>query len=167
MALARVLVWSALLAAPLAVVSPPALHAESPKQPLIPVKRHPGADPFIAAQIQVARLRQTADKLQLLANQTVPLNADGDTRQEFLKHEAWLRQAGHRVSVLAREWEQRMQPTHQPNNLARALDVNAFFESQSAVLQSKLNRENLALGVRSEPTRAASDTARLVIGNMN
>lgn len=167
MTLHQVLAWSAVLT--ISFLSPP-LSAEPPKA-LKPVKRHasaaPAIDPFIAAQVQIARLRQTADQLRLLASQSVPVHIQGDTRVEFLKHEEWLRQAGHRVNVLANEWEQRTKPGTSASGPARVADVNAFFESLSAGLQSKLHRESLALDIRSTPARSASDTARLVIGKMN
>lgn len=164
MALSRVLVWYALavLAVPLASSS-----AETSKS-LLPVKRHAGAaptDPYFTAQIQIARLRQTADQLRLLANQAVPVNAKADAREEFIRHEEWLRQAGQRVNILANEWEQRVKPA--VTTATRAADVNGFFELQAATLQTKLHRESLALDVHSEPVRSAGDTARLVIGKMN
>lgn len=167
MRLGRVVAWSALTVVSLALASPSPLHAEPPR-PLQPVKRHPGAvatDPYFAAQIQIARLRQTAGQLRLLANRPVPLNANKDMRQEFARHEEWLRQAEHRVNVLANEWELQIKPA--TVSAARTADVNAFFEVQSATLQSKLHRESLALDVYSEPVRSAGDTARLVIGKMN
>jgi hypothetical protein len=167
MALGRVLVWSALVTLSVVVVPSSPSYAEALK-PLKPVKRQSSesADALLAAQLQIARLRQTADQLRLLADQPVPVNAKGDTRQEFRKHEEWLRQAGHRVNVLAAEWEQRVKPTANSDASTRATDVNPFFESQSAVLKSKLHRESLALDTHSEPVRSSSDTARLVIGKM-
>lgn len=164
MALTRVLAWSALAVLALPLLSYPA----DPSSLFQPVKRHPGAaptDPYFTAQIQIARLRQTADQLRLLANQPVPVNAKADTREEFIRHEEWLRRAGHRVNVLANEWEQRVKPA--ATTAARAADVNSFFELQAATLQSKLHRESLTLDVHSEPVRSAGDTARLVIGKMN
>lgn len=163
MTLARVLTWSVLtvLALPLACFS------AEPAKLLQPVKRHAGAaptDPYFAAQIQIARLRQTADQLRLLAKQAVPLNAKEDAHEEIIRHEEWLRQAGHRVNILANEWEQRIKPA--VTSTARA-DVNVFFELQAATLQAKLHRESLALEAQSEPVRLAGDTARLVIGRMN
>lgn len=168
MVLGRVLAWSSVVALSLAFISSSPLYAETIK-PLKPAKRQSGdgADLLLAAQVQIARLRQTADQLRLLAGQSVPVNAKGETRQEFHKHEEWLRQAGHRVNVLAAEWEQQVKPTAGSNTPTRAADVNAFFESQSAVLKSKLQRESLALDVRSEPVRSSGDTARLVIGKMH
>lgn len=161
MALTRVLAWSALamLAFPFAFLS------AEPSKPLQPVKRHAGAiptDPYFNAQIHIARLRQTADQLRLLANRPVPVHSQGQAREEFIRHEQWLRQAGHRLNILANEWEQRMKPA-----AALGADVNAFFELQAATLQSKLHRESLALDVHSESVRSAGDTARLVIGKMH
>jgi hypothetical protein len=170
MALERAVAGSVAVALSLALSYPFSLTAESPK-PLQPVKSNPGAsnDPMISAQIQIARLRQTADKLRVLASQTVPVNLQGESREEFFKHEQWLRQAGHRVNVLAGEWEQKIKPTGAANASARAIDVNSFFIAQSAALQSKLQRESFALtiDIRSEPVRYATDTARLVIEKMN
>ncbi len=168
MQLGRAFAWSSLIALSVVVISSSPLYAETVK-PLRPVKRQSSdnADPLLAAQVQIARLRQTADQLRLLADQPVPVNAKGDARQEFRKHEEWLRQATHRVNVLAAEWEQRVKPTVDSNASARAAGVNPFFESQSAVLKSKLHRESLAFDMHSEPVRSSGDTARLVIGKMN
>lgn len=164
MAVTRVLAWCTLAVLAL----PPDSHSAESSKPLQPVKRHPGAaptDPYFTAQIQIARLRQTADQLRLLANQPVPVNAKADAREEYIRHEEWLRQAGHRVNILANEWEQRVKPA--ATSAARAAEVNSFFELQAATLQSKLHRESLTLDIHSEAVRSAGDTARLVIGKMN
>lgn len=138
------------------------------------MKRHPlpSADPFIDAQIQIARLRQTADQLRLLASQPKPANLAGEIAVDFERHESWLRQAEHRVNTLADEWEQRLRPLAgatpaRAQEFGRALDLNGFFQAQSAALQTKLRREGVAGDFNSEPVRAVHDTARVVIGNMN
>lgn len=160
----RVIAWSALAVLPTVLFASSSIsHAADSQKSLQPVKRTPAADPFVTAQVQIARLRQTADQLRLLANRPMPVNATGDLRQEYRKHEEWLRQAEHRVNVLANEWEQRMKP----RTGAQAADLNTFFELQTTTLQSKLNRESLALEVQSDAVRSARDTARLVIGKMN
>lgn len=168
MAMGR-MICSSLFALLVALPFPAPLHAQSAAS-LQPVKRHPGANetnPFTAAQIQIARLRQTADQLRLLANQSVPRNLPGAARTEFAQHEQWLRQAEHRVSVLADQWEQRMRPLTGTQAVAKASDLNTFFEAQSAALQSKLRRESVAQTPASERVRSSRDTANLVIGNMN
>lgn len=145
-----------------------------PVRGLTPVKRHPlpSMDPFVEAQIRIARLRQTADQLRLLAAQPRPSNLGAEAAAEFARHESWLRLAESRVSTLADEWETRLRPLAgatpaRADEFGRALDLNGFFEAQSAALQTKLQREGVAAGFRSEPVRAVHDTARVVIGNMN
>lgn len=168
MAISRMIVWS-LIPLLFALHSPAPLHAQSATA-LQPVKRHPGANdvnPFTAAQIQIARLRQTADQLRLLANQSVPRNLAGEARIEFAQHEQWLRQAEHRVSVLADQWEERIRPLAGARALGKATDLNTFFEGQSAALQSKLHREGAAQRAASERVRSSRDTAYLAIGKMH
>lgn len=152
----------------LALALPASLLAQS-VAPLQPVKRHPGpndVNPFTVAQIQIARLRQTADQLRLLANQSVPRNLPGAARVELAQLERWLRQAEHRISVLADQWEERLRPLSSAQALGKAADLNAFFEAQSVALQSKLHRESLAYAPLSERVRSSRDTANLVIGKM-
>lgn len=149
------------------LLSPP-LHAQSAKS-LKPVKRNPVApvvDPFVTAQVQIARLRQTADQLRLLAQQPLPPNLGSDARVELAQHEQWLREAEQRVSVLANQWEERLKPLNGANATRLAADLNAFFEAQSAHLQSKLRRESLTRSPITERVRSSGDTARLVIGKM-
>lgn len=163
----------ALVAAPLLAVCAASLSAE-PVRGLTPVKRHPlpSADPFVDAEIQIARLRQTADQLRLLAAQPKPANLAGETAIEFARHESWLRQAERRVSTLADEWERRLRPLAgatpaRADEFGRAIDLNGFFQTQSATLQAKLQRESVAAAFTSDPVRAVHDTARVVIGNMS
>jgi hypothetical protein len=164
----------ALLAAPFLAALTTVPAAADPVRGLTPVKRHPlpSADPFIEAQIQIARLRQTADQLRLLAAQPKPANLAGPTSTEYAHHEDWLRQAENRVSTLADQWEQRLRPLagatpNRAQEFGLALDLNSFFQSQSAALQTKLQRESVAAAFTSEPVRAVQDSVRVVIGNMN
>ena len=151
----------------------PSQIASAQSSALQPVKHHPGAGPtpVASAQIQIARLRQTADQLRLLAGQPLPTNVGSAARAEFTRHEQWLREAGQRVSILADNWEQRLRPlagaAPRAEEVARALDLNAFFQAQTAGLQSKLRRESTASAFSSEPVRAAHDTAKVIIGHMN
>lgn len=168
MAIGRKICWS-LLPLLLALQVPVPLHAQSAKA-LQPVKRHPGQNeisPFTTAQIQIARLRQTADQLRLLANQSVPRNLPGAARVEFAQHEQWLRQAEHRISVLADQWEERIRPLDGAEALGKAADLNAFFEAQSVALQSRLHSESAGQHPASERVRSSRDTAHLVIGKMH
>lgn len=169
MAIGRMIGWSLVaLSVAFPLLSP--LHAQERKPKLLqPVKRHPGTNavnPFTTAQVQIARLRQTADQLRLLAGQSVPATLPGAARVELAQHEQWLRQAEERISVLANQWEQQLQPLTGANALGKAADLNAFFEVQSATLQTKLRRESLAQSATSERVRSSGDTARLVIGKM-
>lgn len=143
------------------------LPAQAPV-PVQPVKRHPGVgnDPFSSAQIQIERLRQTASKLRLLAEQPVPTNSADSDRTEFAEHKQWLRQAEQRITALANKWEEQLRILNNRNALAPALDLNAFFESQSVTLQTKLRRESLAQAAGSERVRSSGATARLVISKM-
>ncbi|HLF22478.1 MAG TPA: hypothetical protein VI565_01050, partial [Burkholderiales bacterium] len=143
------------------------LQAQAPAA-VQPVKRHPGVgnDPFSSAFIQIERLRQTASKLRLLANQLVPANLAEDGRAELAQHKQWLRQSEERVSVLASQWEDRLKALSSRNAAGPAVDLNAFFESQSATLQTKLRRESLAQTSESERVRSSGATARLVISKM-
>ena len=160
-------ILSSLAALLLAFLSCVPLHAEPPT-PIQPVTRHPGVgnDPFSAAQIQIARLRQTASQLRLLGDQPFPPNLTVAARVEFAQHERWLRQAEQRVSVLAQQWEDQLKPLSVRNALGPALNINAFFEAQSVALQTKLRRESLAQSPESERVRSSGATARLAIGNM-
>lgn len=124
-------------------------------------------DPLIDAQLQIARLRQTAGQLRLLANQSVPGSLPGAARAELVEHERWLRQAEQRVSVLASEWEDQLRPLNDRNALGSANDLNAFFSAQSERLKAKLQQESLAQRAKSERVRSSGATARLVIGNMH
>ena len=139
-----------------------------PPVPVQPVKRHPGVgnDPFSSAQIQIERLRQTAGKLHLLAEQPMPTTSVESDRTEFVEHQQWLRQAEQRITALANKWEEQLKTLNTRNALGPALDVNAFFESQSATLQTKLRRESLAQTPGSERVRSSGATARLVISKM-
>lgn len=142
--------------------------------PLHPVKRHPGVsniDPVVTAKIQLARLRQTADQLRLLAKQPVPASLAGDARLEFAQQEAWLRQADHRITTLADQWEQGLKPSvstsARTDSYGRLTDLNVFFQNQSTALQAKLRRENLAHASTTEAVQNTSGTVRLVIDKMN
>lgn len=143
------------------------LHAQAPTA-VQPVKRHPGIgnDPLRSAQIQIERLRQTASKLRLLAEQAVPSNSAESDRVEFEEHKRWLRQAEERITALANKWEDQLKTSDNRNAAAPALNLNAFFESQSATLQTKLRRESLAHVPGSERVRSSGATARLVISKM-
>ncbi|BAU47121.1 hypothetical protein SVA_0540 [Sulfurifustis variabilis] len=145
-----------------------------PVRGLTPVKRHPlpSADPFVDAQIRIARLRQTADQLRLLASQPRPANLSGDASMEYARHEMWLRQAESRVSTLADEWEKRLRPLAgatpaRAQEFGLALDLNGFFQAQSVSLQTKLRREGIAAAFTADPVRTVHDSARVVIGQMN
>lgn len=167
MVLGRVFAWSSPVTLSVALSFPLPVESAQPAKAPASRKSEQAGDPFLAAQTQIARLRQTADQLRLLANQPLPVNAKGEAREELLKHEAWLRQAGHRVHVLASEWEQQVNPAAASKTTASATDMNAFFKSQSAALQSKLQHESLQLDMRSTATRSAGETARIVIAKMN
>lgn len=143
------------------------LHAEAPSG-VQPVKRHAGIgnDPFSAARIQIARLRQTASQLRLLADQPLPTNLADDVRTELAQHEQWLRQAEQRINVLASQWEDQLKPLIMRNAVGPAIDMNEFFASQSATLQIRLRRESLAQHPASERVRSSGATARIAIGKM-
>lgn len=124
--------------------------------------------PTVSAQAQIARLRQTADQLRLLSHQPHPTNAAPTEHEEHARHRQWLHEAGQRVRTLADNWEQRLQPALQGRkSAARPSDLNTFFAAQTAGLQSRLDRESAATEYRSPLVRAARDTARVVIGQMN
>jgi hypothetical protein len=161
----RIVISTAALWLAFAYCLPSQAQAPSPVQP---VKRHPGVgnDPFGAAQVQIERLRQTAGKLRLLADQPVSTNLGESDRAEFAEHKQWLRQAEQRVAALANEWEIQLKPLNNSSALAPALGLNTFFESQSATLQTKLRRESLTDTSVSERVRASGATARLVISKM-
>jgi hypothetical protein len=143
------------------------LQAQAPSA-VQPVKRHAGIgnDPFTSAQIQIARLRQTASQLRLMADQPVPANLAADSRTEFEEHRQWLRQAEQRISVLASQWEDQLKPLGNRTSVGRAIDLNAFFTSQAATLQTKLRWESLAQHPLSDRVRSSGATARLVISKM-
>jgi hypothetical protein len=166
MALGRAIAWSSIVALSV-VVSLPLPAASTKPSKVVDRKADEQRDPFLAGRMQIAQLRQTADQLRLLADRPLPVNAKGATRDEILKHEAWLRQAGRRVHVLATEWEQQLDPFDGAKTPARAADMNTFFESQSATLKTKLQVESYQLGVRSDSVRSAGDAARVVIAKMN
>jgi len=144
-----------------------ALQAQTPSA-VQPVKRHPSAttSPFRSAQIQIERLRQTASKLRLLSDQPTPSNLAPSARDDFVEHREWLRQAESRITALANEWENQLKPLKERNTVGAALNLNAFFESQSQTLQTKLRRESLAQASTSEHLRSFGATARLVISKM-
>ena len=124
--------------------------------------------PTHSAQAQIARLRQTADQLRLLSHQPHPTNAAPTEHDEHARHRQWLHEAGQRVRTLADNWEQRLQPAPRGKKGAtRPSDLNSFFAAQTAGLQSRLDRESAATEYRSPLVRAARDTARVVIGQMN
>ena len=137
-----------------------------------PVKRHPSASiaPSTIADVQIARLRQTADQLRVLARQAKPTNASPETQTEHLRHGTWLLEAEHRLSTLANQWEQRMKPLHGAaagsTDYLQATDLNGFFQTQMATLQARLRQESLTQNFTSTPIRGSSDTARMVIENM-
>jgi hypothetical protein len=167
MALGRVLAWSSIVALSFILSLPLLAETSKPAKSAASRKSENVGDSVLAAQMQIARLRQTADQLRLLANQPLPVNAKGETREELLKHEAWLRQAGRRVHVLAAEWEQQLSPAASSKTATHAADMNAFFKSQSTALQSKLQIESLQLDMRSSATRSTGEAARIVIAKMN
>lgn len=123
--------------------------------------------PSVAAQAQIARLRQAAEQLRLLSHQPHPTNAAPTEHEEHARHRQWLHEAQQRVRTLADNWEQRLTPGTQKKGAAPTRDVNAFFAAQTAGLQSRLDRESAATDYRSPLVRAARDTARLVIGHMH
>ena len=122
------------------------------------------ATPAGMAQTQIARLRQAAQQLRLLAFQPRPANLAAAEHDEHERNQQWLREAEHRVQTLAENWEQRLAPAA---NSARIQDVNAFFTAQTAGLQSRLERESTEKQYTFATVRAARDTARVVIGQMN
>lgn len=122
--------------------------------------------PPVPAQTQIARLRQAAEQLRLLAHQPHPTIAAPTEHEEHARHRQWLQEAGHRVRTLADNWEQRLTPGQARKGATPARDVNAFFAAQTAGLQSRLDRESAANEYRSPQVRAARDTARVVIGHM-
>lgn len=142
------------------------LYADSPGS--APSAKQPAAtDPFIDAQQQITRLRQTASQLKLLAEQPVPQNLPERARGELAAHEQWLRQAHERISVLASEWEGQLKPLNSRAAVDSANDLNAFFDAQSERLKNKLRRESLAQDPASEPVRSSGTTARIVIDKMH
>lgn len=123
--------------------------------------------PSVAAQAQIARLRQAAEQLRLLSAQPHPTNAAPTEHEEHARHRQWLHEAQERVRILADNWEQRLTPDSKGRKgTAPTRDVNAFFAAQTAGLQSRLDRESAANEYRSPLVRAARDTARVVIGHM-
>ena len=123
--------------------------------------------PAAVAQTQIARLRQTAQQLRLLAFQPKPANIAATEYEEYEHNQQWLREAQHRVHTLAENWEQRLAPATGNAATARLRDVNAFFTAQTVGLQSRLERESAEKQFTSATVRAARDTARVVIGQMN
>ena len=123
--------------------------------------------PAAIAQTQIARLRQTAQQLRLLAFQPKPANIAATEYDEYERNQQWLREAQHRVHTLAENWEQRLAPAAGSTATAQLRDVNAFFTAQTAGLQSRLERESAEKQFTSATVRAARDTARVVIGQMN
>lgn len=148
------------VAAPLIAVA-----AESVATKASPVRANTPA-PKAAAQTQIARLRQTAEQLRLLAHQPHPTSAAPVEHEEHARHRQWLHQAGERVRTLADNWEQRLTPAQGKKSGTPMSDVNSFFAAQTAGLQSRLDRESAATEYQSPLVRAARDTARVVIGNM-
>lgn len=140
----------------------PALYAAPPEA----TPPHPDSDPFGIAQQQIARLRQTAGQLRLLADQPIPKSLPIPARAELARHEQWLHQAEQQISALASQWEDQLKSLDDRNARVPAHDLNAFFVAQSETLQAKLRRESLAQHAESPHVQSSGATARLVIGNM-
>lgn len=160
-----------MVAATLTVVSlaasfPSPLYADSSAPPQ-PAAHRVAQNPFNTAQAQIARLRQTASQLRLLADQPIPNNLPPAARAELTRHEKWLHEAEQQISVLASQWEDQLKPLNTRNALEPVVDLNAFFAAQSETLQARLQRESLSQRAESEHVRASGATARLVIGNMH
>lgn len=147
------------------VVSAPAVSQSPPSastRTVVDIK-----PPTAVAQTQIARLRQTAQQLRLLAFQPKPANIAATEYEEYEHNQRWLREAQHRIHTLAENWEQRLVPAAGSTAMARLRDVNAFFTAQTVGLQSRLDRESAEKQFTSATVRAARDTARVVIGQMN
>lgn len=153
-----------LVAVSLALLAPTA-SAEPPTAPRRTVATET-ANPGVTAQTQIARLRQTASQLQLLAGPAA--EATESVPSELTLHRQWLRDAGQRLTTLADHWQQRLEQLRldQPRDRAQAHDLNNFFTAQLLGLQTRLERES-ASPVASAPVRAARDAAKVVIGNLN
>lgn len=155
---------SCLVAVSLAVLAP-ATSAEPPTAPRRTVVTEI-VNPAVTAQTRIARLRQTASQLQLLAGPAA--DSAESTPTELTLHRQWLRDAGQRLTTLADHWQQRLEQLRldQPRDRAQAHDLNNFFNAQVLGLQTRLERES-ASPVGSAPVRAARDAAKVVIGNLN
>ena len=166
-ALCRIVIPALVVAVAVPIV---ATAAQTP-QSALPSKSARAQEPLVPsvpAQTQIARLRQAADQLRLLAHQPHPTIAAPTDHEEHARHRQWLQEAGPRVRTLADNWEQRLAPDVQGKRaVTQARDVNAFFAAQTAGLQSRLDRESAATEYQSPLVRAARDTARVVIGHMH
>lgn len=153
-----------LVAVSLALLAP-AASAEPPTAPRRTVVTET-INPVVTAQTQIARLRQTASQLQLLAGPAADAPESAPT--ELTLHRQWLHDAGRRLTTLADHWQQRLEQLHldQPRDRAQAHDLNSFFTAQVLGLQTRLERESTS-PVGSAPVRAARDAAKVVIGNLN
>jgi len=158
--IALLLVCLSLTFLPLPSLSDPTDNANNPQ-----LAEAPG-NPVETAQMQIARLRQTANQLRLLATQPVPANVPGREREKLVLHGNWLRDAVRRMDTLADHWEQRLWPAGQGMGAADLTDLNSFFELQTVGLQRRLERENARYSTQAESTQPYYATTRLVIDKM-
>lgn len=149
----------------------PAALAQGPGIKPVKLNERLAQDPLAQAQIEIARLRQTADQLRVLALRPVVNDLSVEQRAELARHEQWLRAAETRLITLADHWESRLKPLRTGANIRRGeegrlADVNSFYRIQTQGLQATLQRESTASGFSSEPVKAAHETAKVVIGNL-
>jgi HAMP domain-containing protein len=128
-------------------------------------------DPLATAQHQIARLRQTANQLRLLATQPIPANVPNEEQEQLVQHGNWLREEIKRMTTLADHWEQRLPASGRPANetgtgQSNIANLNYFYELQTVGLQKRLQQENAKFSTTAETTQPYYATTRLVIGNM-
>jgi len=146
-------------------------HSDTANKAKNPQPEETQADPLETAHQKIARLRQTANQLRLLATQPMPANVPSVERDKLVQHSNWLREEINRMTTLADHWEKRLQPAKRfPNGLemsqSKIADLNYFYELQTAGLQKKLQLENARYSTSAESTQPYYATTRLVIGNM-
>jgi hypothetical protein len=133
---------------------------------LRPTRFEPGVADAVLAREQIARLRETAQRLRLLASQPRPANLSEEAHAELARHERWLNDAVLQLRVLADQWEQRLNVAGMQDNRpvgATLADLNGFFLRQSRELRDRFTRESDARPFAHDSVRALHETAKMVI----
>lgn len=110
---------------------------------------------IVLSEERIAILRETSEKLNLLADEPMPENLTPSQQKEFKDYSEWLRNSSKQIASLATRWERHLGDVEEEDAQLASID-----------LQNMLQKQQQTMAMMSQISKHQHDTAMAVIRKM-